>query len=466
MAAAAAPSPSLSPSLHIAMYPWFALGHLTPYLHLSNKLAKKGHRISFFIPNKTQAKLRHFNLHPDLITFVPINVPHVDGLPHGAETTADVPLPLHAHIMTAMDCTKSDIEVFLRELKPSIVFFDFTHWLPSLTRSLGIKCVQYCITSPITLGYNLVPARHLSGSNLTEADFMKPPSGFPGSSIKLHVHEARALAAISKGKFGSDVLFSDRLYTGLSQADALGFRTCREIEGPYVDYIETQFKKPVLLTGPVIPEPPTTTLDEKWATWLGKFKAGSVIYCAFGSECTLKPDQFQELLLGFELTGLPFLAALKPPFGFETVEAAFPEGFQERVQGRGIVESGWIQQPLILKQASIGCFVTHCGSSSLYEALANLCQLVLLPNVGDQIFNTRLMSNNLKVGVEVEKGEEDGLFTKESVYKAVTTVMDDDNEVGREVRANQTKLRQILFSSNLETSYMDNFCENLQALVR
>ncbi|KAJ7948385.1 Glycosyltransferase [Quillaja saponaria] len=341
--------------------------------------------------------------------------------------------------MTAMDCTQSDIECFLRELKPSIVYFDFTHWIPSLTRHLGIKCVQHCIISPVTIGYNLAPARHLHGSNLTEAEYMKPPSGFPDSSIMLHVHEARALAATNTWKFGSDVLFNDHLYTSLSQSDALGFRTCKEVEGPYVEYIENQFGKPVLLSGPAIPEPPTSALDQMWVLWLGGFNAGSVIYCSFGSECTLKQDQFQELLLGFELS--------------------------ERVQGRGIVDGGWIQQQLILQQPSIGCFVMHCGSGSLSEALVNQCQLVLLPNVGDQISNARMMSNNLKVGVEVEKGEEDGLFTKESVCKAVRSVMDDDSEVGRDVRAEHTKLRQLLLSNNLETSYIETFCEKLQALV-
>ena len=63
------------------------------------------------------------------------------------------------------------------------------------------------------------------------------------------------------------------------------------------------------------------------------------------------------------------------------------------------------------------------------------------------------MSNNLKVGVEVEKGE-DGLFTKESVCKAVNKVMEVDSEVGREVRANHAKLRELLSSEDLESSYM------------
>ncbi|KAK9928706.1 hypothetical protein M0R45_025829 [Rubus argutus] len=98
-------------------------------------------------------------------------------------------------------------------------------------------------------------------------------------------------------------------------------------------------------------------------------------------ECVMKEDQFQELLLGFELAGLPFFAALKPPTGVESIESALPEGFEERVKGKGMVYGGWVQQPFILKHPSVGCFVTHCGSRSLSEALVNECQLVLLPNV-------------------------------------------------------------------------------------
>ncbi|KAL0002045.1 hypothetical protein SO802_015826 [Lithocarpus litseifolius] len=93
------------------------------------------------------------------------------------------------------------------------------------------------------------------------------------------------------------------------------------------------------------------------------------------------------------------------------------------------------------------------------------CQLVMLPQVVDQVFNARIMSNNLKVGVEIEKGEEDGLFTEESVCKAVRTVMEADSEVGREVRANHAKLRDLLSSEDSESSYIDGFCQNLQDLV-
>ncbi|XP_010277785.1 PREDICTED: anthocyanidin 3-O-glucoside 2''-O-glucosyltransferase-like [Nelumbo nucifera] len=456
-------------TFHVVMYPWFAFGHLTPFLHLSNKLAERGHRISFLLPTKARAKLEAFNLHPDLIRFVPLVVPHVDGLPAGAETTNDVPLHLQPLIMSAMDRTQPDVEAALKDLKPDFIFFDFTHCIPPLARRLGIKSIQYCITSAATIAYLLAPAsiKLEEGAQLSEDDLMHQPPGFPpSSSIKLHRHEARKMTFITYREYGSGVSFHERITWALRDSDAVCFRSCSEIEGPFCEYLEKQYGKIVLLSGPILPEPPTSSLEDRWAKWLDGFKAGSVVYCAFGSECFLEKDQFQELVLGFELTGLPFFVALKPPIGTETMEEALPEGFTERVRGRGVVEGGWVQQQLILGHPSIGCFVSHSGWASLIESLVNQPQLVLLPYSGDQFVHARLMSGDLKVGVEVERREEDGWFTRENVCKAVKMVMDEDNEVGREVRANRLRLRDVFLKQGFDSSYIDGFIEKLRTLIK
>ncbi|KAK6932624.1 UDP-glucuronosyl/UDP-glucosyltransferase [Dillenia turbinata] len=447
-------------TLHIAMYPWFALGHLTSFLHLSNKLAERGHKISFFIPAKIQSRFEHFNHHPTLITFVSVTVPQVEDLPPGTETTSDIPYSLQPLLVTALDQTKPFIEASLCDLKPHWVFFDFTHWLPSLAHGLGVKSLHYCTISPAALGYLISPARKLDEIGLTAAELMVPPPGFPPSCIKLHAHEARDLAAATVKVYGSGLTLMERTMASMRECDALGFKTCREIEGPYCDYLENQFQKKVILVGPIVPELPSSSLEETWAKWLENFEPKSVVFCAFGSECVLKKDQFQELVLGLELTGLPFFVALKTPFGAETIQSALPKGFRERIIDKGVVHGGWVQQQLILQHPSVGCFVTHCGSGSLSEAMVNECQLVLLPHYGDQMINARLMSGELKVGVEVEKGE-DGLFTKESVCNAIKSVMD-DNEKGKEVRINHAKWREFLLSEGLERSYVDDFVHQLQ----
>ncbi|KAG4182624.1 hypothetical protein ERO13_A09G055250v2 [Gossypium hirsutum] len=358
-------------SFHIAMYPWFALGHITPYVHMANKLAERGHKISFFLPPKTQHKVEAFNLHPHLITFIPIVVPHVEGLPLGAETTNDVPFPLHPLIMTTMDLTEPHIEAYLRELKPHFVFYDFTCWLPALTRRLGIKSVVY--------------SRKTLEKGMIGSDLLEPPEGFPSSSIKLRAHEAQALAAITTMDYGRGLSFVERQLMTLR---------------PYGEYMGSQFGKPVIFAGPVVPNPPKIELEKQWE-----------------NECVLKKDQFQELVLGLELTGLPFLVALKRPMGAKTIESALPEGFQERLKGRGILHRGWVPQQLILRHHSVGYFVTHCGSGSLAEAMVSDCQLVLLPHLGN------------------------------------------------EVRTNHAKWKEFLLKPGLENSYMDDFVMQLHALV-
>ncbi|KAL4578025.1 hypothetical protein LXL04_014140 [Taraxacum kok-saghyz] len=452
---------------HIAMYPWFALGHLTPYMHLANMLAKKGHKVSFLVPKNTRYKLDPFNHHPHHITFVPITVPLIGGLPMGAETSLDVPASLHPLIMTAMDETKESVEHILQDLMVDFVFFDMAHWIPSLCRRIRVKSVNYCVITPLFIGYIFSPARKVHwDKGISESDIMHPPAGFPLSSIKFHAHEARDFTARSNTTFGGQMSLVERVYIGLSQADVLAYNGSRELDGPFRDYLQTQFQKPVLLSGPIISDPPNDTLNQDLSNWLDRFDPGSVIYCAFGSECNLTMDQFQELLLGFEITGMPFLTALKPPVGVKFINDAIPEGLLDRIEGRGLVYDGWVQQNLILQHSSVGCFVTHCGWASLSEALVNKCRLVLLPNGGDQVINTRLMSEVYRVGIEVEKGEEDGLFTKIGVCEAVKKVMDEDSEAGKEVKGNHEKIREFLLNKDVQSAYVDSFSQELQDLLR
>ncbi|KAF9603530.1 hypothetical protein IFM89_037011 [Coptis chinensis] len=351
---------STQPTYHVAMFPWFAIGHITPFLHVSNKLDERGHRVTFLIPKNTQNKFNHLNLHPHLIQFIPLTVPKVDGLPPGAETMSDVPIQKASLLAVAFDILKGQVEIALHKLKPDAVFFDFAYWLPALAVPLGIKCIFFSIISAVSSAYFLVPSRKLEkGQHFTELDLIEPPPGYPSASPFNYLpFELRDAKDFFSTEFHGGISFFHRIITSMTESLAHCFITCSELEGPFCDYIENQYNKPILLTGPILPDPSSNSpLEEKWAKWLGGFKEGSVVYCAFGSECVLQKDQFQELVLGLEHTGLPFLVRLKPPFGCETLVEALPEGFEERVRGRGVVHGDWVQQQLILKHPSVGCFV-------------------------------------------------------------------------------------------------------------
>ncbi|GMH05618.1 hypothetical protein Nepgr_007458 [Nepenthes gracilis] len=453
-----------SSNLHLVMFPWFAVGHMTPFLHLSNKLAEEGHRISFLLPNKAKLQLQHLNLHPNLITFHPLIIPHVEGLPPGAETASDVAGNQVSPLATAMDLTRPQVEEIIRDdPRPDFVLYDSAHWIPEITSKLGIKAICYNVVSAASLAIAIVPARKITRDRpITADELARPPPGYPSANVIIHRHEAHKLLFITL-EFGAGITFYERINAAMRSCDAIAIRTCRELEGELCDYLSAQFKKPMFLTGPVLPEPAESRLEDRWAEWLGRFEPSSVVFCAFGSQFILEKDQFQELLLGFESTGFPFLVAVKPPAGCSTVEEAFPEGFEMRVKGRGVVHGGWVQQPLILNHGSVGCFVSHCGFGSMWESLKSASQIVLVPQLGDQILNTRLMAGELKLAVEVER-EDNGWVSKESLCKAIQSVMDEDSEMGCMVKKNHAAWRNRLVSQDFMSGYIDSFIKDLKGL--
>ncbi|XP_010448115.1 PREDICTED: UDP-glycosyltransferase 79B3-like isoform X1 [Camelina sativa] len=445
-----------SSRFHALMYPWFAAGHITPFLYLANKLAEKGHMVTFLLPKKALKQLEHLNLFPHNIVFRFVTVPHVDGLPIGTETASEIPVSTNNLLMSAMDLTRDQVEAVVRAVEPDLIFFDFAHWIPEVARDFGLKTVKYVVVSASTVASILVPGGELG----------VPPPGYPSSKVLLRKQDGYTMKnpnpTIDVGPN-----FYERVTTSLMNCDAIAIRTVREIEGDLCDYIEKHSRKKVLVTGPVFPEPDKTIqLEERWVKWLSGFEPDSVVFCALGSQIILEKDQFQELCLGMELTGSPFLVVVKPPRGSSTVQEALPEGFEERIKGRGVVWEGWVQQPLILSHPSVGCFVSHCGFGSMWESLLSDCQIVLVPQaqLGDHIRNARLMTDELKVSVEVVR-EETGWFSKESLRDAINSVMKSDSEIGNLVKKNHTKWREPLASPGLMTGYVDNFIESLKDLV-
>ncbi|KAK8622684.1 hypothetical protein V6N13_117590 [Hibiscus sabdariffa] len=448
--------------LHIAMFPWVAYGHFIPFLHLSNKLAEKGHKISFILPEGVQPKLAKMNQFPNLIQFIPLVIPQVDGLPPGAETTHVVPLNQQKYLAFAVDQTRDQVEDILKLLKPDMVFYDFWFWIPRLARQLGISPVIYLVASSVFLGMWLNPKKLTEETTVEEA--IELPPGYPSSTVRFKAEEAPELLFYAED-FGSGLSLQERIRVGLIESDAIAFRSCREIEGPFLDYVAQGFGKPVLLSGPCLTETKTPQLDEKWDKWLSQFEPGSVVFCSFGSQIVLRKDVFQELVLGFESCGLPFLVALKPPQGCLTIEEALPEGFQERVKGRGLVYGGWVPQELLLHHPNIGCFVNHCGYGTMWEFLLSDCQILLIPEIADQILNTRLMVDELRIGVEVKRGK-NRQVSKESLSEAIKLVMNKENETANMLRANRAKLKQTLSGRDVHEEHINNFIQALKDLVQ
>lgn len=462
--------------LHVVMFPFFAFGHISPFVQLSKKLSLHGVKISFFsaLGNVNRIKsMLHSDSAPTTTQVIPLTLPPVEGLPPGLESTADLSPAQSELLKLALDLMHPQISSLLSQLKPHFVLFDFAQeWLPPLASQLGIKTVFYSVFVALSTSYLTVPAR-LPEAEPTRSpaieDLRKPPPGFPDTSIKsVKTFEARDFEYVFKSFHGGVRVF-DRVLRGLQGCDVILAKTCREMEGPYVDYVNQQFKKPVLLVGPVVPDPRSEPLEGKWASWLGQFEPKSVIYCSFGSETFLSDSQVKELLLGLDLTGLPFFVVLNFPANVDIsaeLKRALPEGFLEKVKHKAVIHSGWVQQQQILAHQSVGCFVFHAGFSSVVEAIVNDCQLVMLPIRGDQLLNAKLVSGDLKAGVEVNRRDEDGYFGKDDIKDAVERVMVDiDKEPAKSIRGNHKKWKEFLQNSEIQTKFVSDLVREMEAMA-
>jgi hypothetical protein len=128
-----------------------------------------------------------------------------------------------------------------------------------------------------------------------------------------------------------------------------------------------------------------------------------------------------ELAHGLELAGTRFLWALRKPRGVANADV-LPAGFQERTDGRGLVTMGWVPQIAILAHDAVDAFLTHCGRNSLTEGLLYGHPLIMLPVIGDQGPNARLMAWR-KVGLQVARDDDDGSFDRHGIESAVRAVM-------------------------------------------
>ncbi|KAJ6287626.1 hypothetical protein OIU76_001134 [Salix suchowensis] len=93
----------------------------------------------------------------------------------------------------------------------------------------------------------------------------------------------------------------------------------------------------------------------------------------------------------------------------------------------------YILRQRIMAHESVGFFLTHCGYSSVIEALSFGLALIMLPYATDQGLIARVFEEK-KVGIGVPRDEEDGSFTRNSVAESLWLVNDDKEGPALEIR--------------------------------
>ncbi|KAK6246424.1 hypothetical protein SCA6_009514 [Theobroma cacao] len=153
------------------------------------------------------------------------------------------------------------------------------------------------------------------------------------------------------------------------------------------------------------------------------------------------PRLLNEIAKGLEASGQDFIWVLKKGEKQEWL----PEGFEERVKGKGLMIRGWAPQVLILDHEAVGGFITHCGWNSTIESISAGVPMVTWPLYAEQFCNEKLVTDVLKIGVDVGAKEwhrwvDDTKFsvTKEDIERAVTRIM-----VGKEAEGIRNRARAL-----------------------
>jgi UDP:flavonoid glycosyltransferase YjiC (YdhE family) len=199
--------------------------------------------------------------------------------------------------------------------------------------------------------------------------------------------------------------------------------------------------------------------------WLDSKKPNSVVYICFGSMASFPASQLKEIATGLEASGQQFIWVVRRNKNSEEdKEDWLPEGFEERMEDKGLIIRGWAPQVLILDHEAIGAFVTHCGWNSTLEGITAGKPMITWPVSAEQFYNEKLVTDVLKTGVGVGVKEwvrvRGDHVKSEAVEKAITQIM--VGEEGEEKRSRAIKLGEMARKAVEEGG---SSCSDFNALI-
>ncbi|VAI38731.1 unnamed protein product [Triticum turgidum subsp. durum] len=463
--------PSSSP-LRVVVVPWLAFGHLLPYLELSERLAERGHSVTYVSTPRNLARLPPVRpAAAPRVDLVALPLPRVDGLPDGAESTNDISYGERKFHWKAFDGLAAPFAEFLaaacahEATRPHWIIADcFHHWTASAALDHKVPLAMLQPTAASIAAAPRPPSVHPD----PDASVAEQPAA-AARAVPRYEREGHAVFITGHGASSGGMSGIQRFILTKDRCTVAAMRSCIEWEPETFPLAETVLGKPVIPLGLLPPSADGARraaaqgAEHATVQWLDAQPPDSVIYVALGSEVPLRVEQVHEMAFGLELAGTRFLWALRKPSGAADDDSAdmLPPGFEDSTSGRGLVTTGWVPQMSILAHAAVGGFLTHCGRNSLVESLLFGHPLVMLPIYGDQGPNARQMEAKL-VGLQVARNEDDGSFDRHGVSSAVRAVMVDE-EARRGFVAGAAKMQAVVADTDLHGRYIDEFVEHLRS---
>ncbi|XVF08877.1 hypothetical protein REPUB_Repub07fG0042100 [Reevesia pubescens] len=391
---------------HILVYPFPSSGHIIPFLDLTHRLLTRGLTVTLLVtPNNLHL------LHPLMSRHVssslqPLLLPSPD--PSTTPYLLDIMRCLHELHYPAL------LHWFQSQASPPVAIFSdfFLGWTHSLASELGIRRVVFSPSGSFTYSLNISMCReppriHDPNDVIHTLSFPRLPNSpkFPCYQIS-HVY-----------RFCKDGDPEKEFYINnwLENLDSWGvvLNTVADLESIYIDHMKKEMGHDrVWAVGPVedddVMDPTnrggsSSVPCHELMAWLDAREDNSVVFVCFGSRQVLTRKQTVELAAGLEQSGVNFIWCVREPKDWQVSDdhGVIPEGFEDRVAGKGFLIKGWAPQVAILKHRAVGAFLTHCGWNSTLEGIAAGVVMLTWPMGADQFTNTKLLVDQWGVGIRV-----------------------------------------------------------------
>ncbi|KAF5193249.1 Zeatin o-glucosyltransferase [Thalictrum thalictroides] len=254
------------------------------------------------------------------------------------------------------------------------------------------------------------------------------------------------------------------------------YNTCDAIEGRFVDFIAgRQLDKKVWAMGPCNPVTIETAggahnSDHKCLEWLNKQPPTSVIFVSFGTTTTMSDDEITQIAMGLEKSEQRFIWVLRDADqsdiyeGKEGRNAQLPNGFEERIKGRGLVVRDWAPQIKVLAHPSTGGFLSRCGWNSCLESLSMGVPIAALPSHSDHPANSLLVTQVLKVGLLVREWEQkDELLSADTIACSIRKLMvsDEGNMMRKRAKDLGANVRSAVSTGGSSTIHLESFLNHI-----
>lgn len=384
-------------------------------LDLAHQLALRGLTLTILVTPKNLPNLSPLlAAHPSSIQTLVLPFPHHPSLPSGVENVRDVGNLGNLAITNALGQLYGPIvHWFEAHSSPPIAILSdyFLGWTHHLAHQLGVPRIAFfssgafftCVLNH--LWDNIETVRSLGVVDFTD---------LPKSPVFLVEH----LTSWCRQYRESDPdwgFFRDGFIANKSSWGWV-FNTFDGLENEYLDHLRNVMGHvhawpvgPLNLLGgekTLGRVNPDVNLSEGVMEWLDGCPDGSVLYVCFGSQKLLKTDQMKALASGLERSRVRFIWVVKLRviqngeyrYGF------VPDGFEDRVSGRGLVIQEWAPQVSILRHQAVGGFLSHCGWNSVLEGVTAGVMILAWPMEGDQFVNARLLMEVLGAAVRVCEG--------------------------------------------------------------